>query len=699
MKKIIYLLVLFSLFFLLTTKASFALNEAEYMDRETRISMDVSFGFDNTIKKGGYNHAVFFIKNDGKSFKGKLSVKVGSGYSNSDNALTTTQQIYLPELSRKRIYIYFYCPPRISSGAAITFELTSEKDALIFSTNMVAEKGLNIVSSEKQYGRISGFLTVVISDKNFGYDFLTGTNTGSSTPAARRTGNYVQIRDHNLKYPTYESLPDDSLGYDGVNLILMTSMTVANLSSEQRKAIFRYVNEGGNILFTKSENDLWLKDDFIKKLLPGEIADIPTTLGVIGTYNQTTTRSRSYSSSSWTSMREVNAYDVLEVTASDEKNIFAAFNTVPVILKKNIGGGMVFLTAFDPSQPPFAGSRERQNLFENIFSSFNYDINNVDRRGDSNFSVVGIFNNLVNSLMSRGVVKKAAAFFTITFLVYIILLGPINYLVLKRMKRLEFAWLSIPLISLAFSTIFFVSGYAIRGAKNHLFTFSIVRVYDKNNFHINSFLSTYVSEAGRYDLDIERQNIVIKSYTVQGSNQESSKEIEIAETIRVKDIDIKKWSEKNFTLSGYICENSDYKVSATKLNNNTFEIDYDFPFAIGRLFYVDGSQVYNMKIDEKSKKGKLKLTKASDSYYKSLIDFAARDMLDFNSSSRDSRQKRYRGNNLDILGYIRSKHFIKDGDDYFIALTSDELYSYELKDTKSTNKNQSIIIIPVDSND
>ncbi len=47
---------------------------------------------------------------------------------------------------------------------------------------------------------------------------------------------------------------------------------------------------------------------------------------------------------------------------------------------------------------------------------------------------------------------------------YILLIGPINYLVLRRLDRRELAWVTMPALTVAFAVVAYVSGTALRGS-------------------------------------------------------------------------------------------------------------------------------------------------------------------------------------------------------------------------------------------
>ncbi len=58
---------------------------------------------------------------------------------------------------------------------------------------------------------------------------------------------------------------------------------------------------------------------------------------------------------------------------------------------------------------------------------------------------------------------------------YIMVLGPVNFLVLRRIGRLEWAWLSFPAVVLVFSGLLYVAGVVGRGTAPQLYTLSVVQ--------------------------------------------------------------------------------------------------------------------------------------------------------------------------------------------------------------------------------
>jgi hypothetical protein len=85
------------------------------------------------------------------------------------------------------------------------------------------------------------------------------------------------------------------------------------------------------------------------------------------------------------------------------------------------------------------------------------------------------------SLLERGVLRLPSLNLPSTgvvlafLLLYVLVIGPVNYLVLRRLRRLEWAWLSIPLVVLAFSCGLYAVGAGLRGGQSQLNQAAIVQ--------------------------------------------------------------------------------------------------------------------------------------------------------------------------------------------------------------------------------
>ncbi len=690
MKKCIKFVALLALLLMVCLPDSFAKEKSEYYDAAAKISLDTVFGFNNKIKSYGYNPAVFFIKNDGGDFSGTIRIRVGIPFAREEVYTTFSKKVFLPELSKKRIFVYFYCDD-LRENAPIYFELVSDDGRKIFSEELIISEKVSIINSYASRDSVSGFLTVIISDKNYGYNFLSGVNTFVQHKRSN-IAKYIRLQDHNIEYPLYKTLPDDSIGYDRVNLVVLSNVSADRLTYEQKRALYRYLNDGGNILMTSGENNLWLGDELFGRLLPGSLTGEVIELDTIGGYSYN--KGRTSALIQHFPVLQTDTYEVTGVDPAQSGYVFAKHDDTPTILRKAVGEGRVFFTAFDPTRKPFTGRTETLTIFGNIINMISLK-RGVPTNVSFLTSVTGIFNKLINSVTTKDIIKKIALFFIISFVVYVILLGPVNYFVLSLKRKLEYAWLTIPAISILFSALFLSSGYIARGTENYLFSYNIVKAYDSNNFMVKSFLSVFASRADRYEVDIERQNISAKFHEI---NKRAKREYEIVtgDTINIKDIDIKKWPVKNFNIEGYILENSDYYVNLSK-KLRVYILDYNLPCNIEQLYLLRYGQVSAVEIKESSKRGQLEINLRKLKYYKRFIEFSRTDMQNF-KTIEDARMlaKAVKSSaDVHMVNYLKQNSFINDYDDFLIIFSSDPVIEYRLKGVSFNNTDKSIIIVPV----
>jgi hypothetical protein len=92
---------------------------------------------------------------------------------------------------------------------------------------------------------------------------------------------------------------------------------------------------------------------------------------------------------------------------------------------------------------------------------------------------------------------------SVLLLVYILLVGPINYLVLRWTRRLQWAWVTIPLLTLLFSGGAFALGYALRGTDLILNQVALVTAGRDGTAHVDSYVGLFSPSRQSYELEVE----------------------------------------------------------------------------------------------------------------------------------------------------------------------------------------------------
>jgi hypothetical protein len=87
--------------------------------------------------------------------------------------------------------------------------------------------------------------------------------------------------------------------------------------------------------------------------------------------------------------------------------------------------------------------------------------------------------------------------------IYIVTIGPLNYLVLKRMGRRELAWLTIPGLALAFTLVTLLTGFRLKGNDVVVNQMSIAfGPIDGQQLRVQTLLGLYSPGRSTYDLTL-----------------------------------------------------------------------------------------------------------------------------------------------------------------------------------------------------
>ncbi len=271
------------------------------------------------------------------------------------------------------------------------------------------------------------------------------------------------------------SLPDRWIGYDAVDVVVLGTSRpefVLQLTQEseslRRNALIEWVSRGGQLVLSCGRN----KQEVAQLLQqwPGlEIqvsgSEVLPSLPVIS--NQWCDR---------VNLPSLQQVEVATLTVGPQVNVLVREERRPVIVQTAWGLGRVFVVAFDLDAPPFSTWDGQEAFWRRLDREILPSLG-VRARGAAAPGVVGPRPAFGDSdkYDYRAELKRGLESFeetpTISFgwvalflLGYILLIGPLDYLVLKRIfKRLEMTWLTFPLTVLVVSVAAYWTAYVLKG--------------------------------------------------------------------------------------------------------------------------------------------------------------------------------------------------------------------------------------------
>lgn len=132
----------------------------------------------------------------------------------------------------------------------------------------------------------------------------------------------------------------------------------------------------------------------------------------------------------------------------------AGLGEAVVVGEAAYGSGAVTLVGFDPTVKPIANLPGMEGLWNRL----------LPPRGGGTLSFVDD-SQLVSALTNLPALALPPIGGLLALLVgYIVLIGPVNYLVLRRLDRREWAWITMPLLIVGFAVAAYGYGAALRGS-------------------------------------------------------------------------------------------------------------------------------------------------------------------------------------------------------------------------------------------
>ena len=122
---------------------------------------------------------------------------------------------------------------------------------------------------------------------------------------------------------------------------------------------------------------------------------------------------------------------------------------------------------------------------------------------------------------------------------YIALIGPVNYLVLRKLDRREWAWITMPALILVFAAGAYAFGASLRGLDVILNEVAIVRgAPDATEGTAQVYLGVFSPSRGTYQLDIPGGALVSSTLTGELSGDASTLDVLQGDPTRIRDLSV-----------------------------------------------------------------------------------------------------------------------------------------------------------------
>ncbi|MDE6674682.1 MAG: hypothetical protein K2K19_07705, partial [Acetatifactor sp.] len=377
------------------------------------------------------------VENRGEDFSGMVQLVFASSY--AENCAYNTE-ITLPAQGKKQFTI------TVTEKAVDTIKGNCEM-------NFLDDRGklLQTISFKNVFGAlVSGITVGILSDDHNGLSYMDAGGTD------------LYIRGDNYPIQLVELSQDNLRAYlDGLYFLVIDQFNVSSLGQEDIEAIQDWVSDGGWLLIGTGayaeqtlsgfdENFLNLNISEIRE--PGEENSVYTNAQWYGYYYSYTEAEVDFSNMT---IAEMNFNNLLGYDYESSQN--------PAIINSSYGAGAVAVYFFSFGDPEL---RKLDNYaVQYMYEEVMYQSNSYQsfRRG-SDMEYVGQ-NALANIDKKNSNVDFSVLKLLIVF--YVVLVGPVLYLILRKCRKSEWYWIGVPMFGLSFILVVFLSGQSssVNGAR------------------------------------------------------------------------------------------------------------------------------------------------------------------------------------------------------------------------------------------
>jgi hypothetical protein len=388
------------------------------------VSLEARTMLGGHVRPGAWTAISVTVRNDGPTIDGELRI---SG----------------PQQGRSTYGI----PVQLANGAIQTHTLYAQPSffGTKFAVSLVDASGTPVARQELRVTSHDPSQPIigVIAERPNGIigDIKAAATSPNATPVV------VQL--------TTADLPPRVEAWSAIDRLIWQDVDSGALSDEQRSALETWVGAGGRLVILGGTTGTTTLGAFPAELLPF----IPV---------RTTDATREELAALVGAVPEAPASAPALAGTLLRGSVLARSGDDVIGAETAHGQGSVSLVGFDPSADWLADTRHATAFWKRLLPNIAAGVVNPLSLPDDT-AIVGALNNLPAVDLPR-----IEQLFLLLF-GYVALIGPVNYLVLKRLDRREWAWLTMPLLVIVFAVAAYSLGLVLKGTDVIVNQLAIVR--------------------------------------------------------------------------------------------------------------------------------------------------------------------------------------------------------------------------------
>jgi len=386
------------------------------------VSLEVRIGYDGAgqYRVGHWFPATIVAANDGPDLAGALELRLPG-----EEAAVFRQAIELPRGARKQVTI----------PLTIADQVRSVELALVSGDATLARRNVRLSPIAAEQLAIG----VVSADANAlaGLALIRTPNNGTSAIARLAPATF----------------PADPMLLAGLDAIFLHDLPTADLSAAQREALASYARLGGTLVVGGGPN--------AERTVPGLADLLPVEVGAL----QAGTPSASLGQ--FARRPDIGqSVPALTTNATTLRPGARALDNAGLLNSAPLGAGQVVFAAFDLDA--LRGWTGEADLWARVLPE--------QPRALIGYSYRWRSENLLRDSLQLPALRVPSTLAVLgLILLYIVVIGPVNFLLLRRLNRVELAWVTTPVLVALFLGAAYAASFMLRGTSPQVTQLAVIQ--------------------------------------------------------------------------------------------------------------------------------------------------------------------------------------------------------------------------------
>lgn len=488
---------------------------------QAAVRFDVFLGYDGTVREAAWFPITCELQNDGLPIKGFIEV-AASAYGKGQ---TQRLPIELPTGTTKRVFIPTFAPGRYQSGWDVRLL--------------------------DQRGRVIEEVVAARPQKSVGWE----TKLVGALP--RSAAGNVALRNIKRNQPDMQPtaarfqpamFPDNPLLLEGLDAIYLNSEAATSLRVSQANALLAWMHAGGHLIVAVEQPNDFAGVPWLKKVLPCDLKDMQSVAShqELQTWLEQGTTVTNFAANpkarrnkvpapvdqadltraAFEDLRLDSTFEAAEIRVATgtvrDGQVLIACGEVPVVVAANRDLGRITLLNFSPEREPFKSWKNLPTFWTKLVEVPLELYTSDDYYPGYGLGADGLFGAMIDS---RQVHKLPVGWLLILLLVYLVVIGPVDRIWLKKINRPMLTWITFPCYVLFFSGLIYVIGYKLRAGESEYSELHVVDVLangERAELRGRTYASIYSPANAKYPLHSEMKFATLRGEYLASRGGETS---------------------------------------------------------------------------------------------------------------------------------------------------------------------------------